>query len=583
MARALRLIGVSAPKPRRAPLVDPRAGDVESDASSTEKRSLLSLAGGILAEVSFPKLLGAFALLVVVPAVLLGAAPLLVTMWFGTVATIPRSAGIWVTLVLVFALFALAWFGGPRLRHMVENSFWSLNALAVQPGYAALREALAHLAELIKRGASERRRSAVRATSAAIAGMLICVLGVWIARAVWPSTRWFGTLADLQSPGHLALFGLANSIVLVAGYCAVAGLVWGIADATMPQLHEIRSFRPRSAARRAWRVAHLSDIHVVGERYGFRLGSGRKGTRGNERLLNTLTRLEEVHRANPLDAILITGDLTDAGTSAEWAELLDVFDANPALADLIVALPGNHDVNIVDRANPARLDLPGSPKMRLRQVRTLSALEVIQGARVHVVTEDTGRVDTTTLTDSMRSHAAELTAFADNGSRRLSRSLERAWTTAFPMVLLPDRDDGLGIIALNSNAESHFSFTNALGLMSLDQAHALDTVFAQYPRAHWVVALHHHLVEHHRLGEGLGVRIGTTLINGNWFARRLQRIGERAVVMHGHRHIDLIGRCGTLTVVSAPSVVMGEPYFYVHTLGVDADGRLTLLEPERIQ
>jgi hypothetical protein len=59
------------------------------------------------------------------------------------------------------------------------------------------------------------------------------------------------------------------------------------------------------------------------------------------------------------------------------------------------------------------------------------------------------------------------------------------------------------------------------------------------------------------------------------------------VIMHGHRHIDWIGECGGLLIVSAPSPVMApidcqETYFYVHTLAVGADERLKLLAPERI-
>ena len=57
--------------------------------------------------------------------------------------------------------------------------------------------------------------------------------------------------------------------------------------------------------------------------------------------------------------------------------------------------------------------------------------------------------------------------------------------------------------------------------------------------------------------------------------------------MHGHRHVDWIGECGGVLIVSAPSPVMEatdcmETYFYVHNLAVAADGRLRLLEPERI-
>ena len=57
----------------------------------------------------------------------------------------------------------------------------------------------------------------------------------------------------------------------------------------------------------------------------------------------------------------------------------------PRLAGLLIGLPGNHDVNVVDRANPARLDLPTSPTKRLRQLRTVSALAALQGTRVKVV------------------------------------------------------------------------------------------------------------------------------------------------------------------------------------------------------
>ena len=38
------------------PLLDPRNGDSEDDASSTTQRSMLSLAGSLLAEISLPKL-----------------------------------------------------------------------------------------------------------------------------------------------------------------------------------------------------------------------------------------------------------------------------------------------------------------------------------------------------------------------------------------------------------------------------------------------------------------------------------------------------------------------------------------------
>jgi len=296
--------------------------------------------------------------------------------------------------------------------------------------------------------------------------------------------------------------------------------------------------------------------------------------------------LDEIHEKQPLDAILVTGDLTDAGRSAEWAEFFDAFAPHPQLAGLLIGLPGNHDVNVVDRANPARLDLPTSPKKRLRQVRTVSALAAIQGTRVRVLDRISGRLGGT-LAQALEPHLAEMVAFADGGSVPLSRRIAALWAMVFPMVWPPDTEDGLGVIVLNSNAETHFSFTNALGMVSFAQAKAIDIAAEQYPRACWIVALHHHVVEYPKPAKALSERIGTALINGSWFVRRLQRLADHAVVMHGHRHIDWIGECGGLLIVSAPSPVMAatddrDTYFYVHTLAVGADGKLRLLEPDRI-
>jgi hypothetical protein len=83
-------------------------------------------------------------------------------------------------------------------------------------------------------------------------------------------------------------------------------------------------------------------------------------------------------------------------------------------------------------------------------------------------------------------------------------------------------------------------------------------------------------------------RIGTALINGSWFVRGLEAFAHRIVVMHGHRHIDWIGTCGAMKIISAPSPVMGATDdtatdFYIHTLAAGPDGRLCLLAPERVE
>ena len=175
--------------------------------------------------------------------------------------------------------------------------------------------------------------------------------------------------------------------------------------------------------------------------------------------------------------------------------MLDALASHPRLAERLLILPGNHDLNIVDRANPARLDLPTSPNRKLRRLRFLSAVDALHGERVHLI-DHRGRCLAGTLSAALKPHRAEMARFADLGKPRLSGGLDELWSTVFPMVLPPKQDDGLGIILLNSNADTHFSFTNALGMISVEQVRGIHIAAAQYPRASWIVALHHHVVEY---------------------------------------------------------------------------------------
>ena len=570
------------------PVIDPRRGDVEDDASSTKRRSLLSLAGSLLAEISLPKLAVAWFLLIVGPGLVLGVAPVVAAIWLNKLSSRLEYpvAGIW-PLVILAVLVTVGWFGGRTLFRLAENSFWSLNSLAVQPAYTMCREALRQLAEgRLTAGATKTQRSRLRAAAAVVSGAVICAIALAVLAVVLPHADLLRGAEGVGTAGHLAVVALANTVVLVAGYLAVAALVWAIADATMAQPQDLDEFAQRPTAGRTWRVAHLSDVHTVGERYGFRIESGRSGPSGNERLRRLLAELDLLHAREPLDVVLVTGDMTDAGRSSEWADFMEAVSRYPKLAERTLMIPGNHDLNIVDRANPARLDLPTSPNKRLRKLRVLSAMGALQGERVHVVDRARGRVGES-LAQALTPHLGMMARFGDTGRPVWSKELTDLWTNVFPMVLAPDRDDGLGIVLLDSNADTHFSFTNALGLISTDQARSLEIACAQYPRACWIIALHHHVVEYPRRAKALSVRIGTALVNGNWFVRRLKPLARRIVLMHGHRHIDWIGECGGMPIISAPSPVMEatddmQTYFYIHTLAVGADGRLKLLRPQRI-
>ena len=573
------------------PILDPRDGDIEDDALSTRQRSIASLAGSLVVEISPLKLIVAWLLLVGFPAFLLGLAPRVAVIGLGALSSAADYAltGFWSAMTLV-AIACLGWFFGARAVRLIETSFWTLNGIFVQPIYALCREGLRHAVErMLAPNADEGAQSKVRAICAALAGVVVFIAASLVIVAVWPATVWFASAPTTNSLWRVLSIAFANSAVLVAGYMAVASLAWGIADATMSQPRNlcVEPVEPSTAtASRRWRIAHLSDIHLVSGRYGFRIESGRSGPKGNGRFHRLLVRLDEIRRVSPLDIILVTGDATDSGSSAEWAEFFDVLADYPELARLFLILPGNHDVNVVDRVNAAKLDLPTSPKKRLRNLRTLSAIERVQGSRVRVVDTAAKRVGQT-LSDSLKPHIANLRAFSDTGSFRLSWVLGDIWAESFPMVLLPDPADGLGVILLNSNAETHFSFTNALGLISLQQVRSIRIAVAQYPRASWIIALHHHVVEYPGRVNAFSERIGTALVNGNWFVRTMQRIAPDSVLMHGHRHIDWIGACGPLRIISAPSPTMEATdeeasHFYIHTFAVGTTGSLDLLPPERV-
>jgi hypothetical protein len=568
-------------------IIEPHSGDAEDDASSTKKRSLLAIAGSLLGEINLLKLALAWIILAGLPSLLLGLAPLVVTGWLTKFSNKVAALTSLAPLLLLAPIIIFGWFGVRPLVRAAERSFWSLNSLLVQPFYAVCRESLRHVVErLFLRDVTEDRRAKFRAATAFFAGVITCTAAAGVAALAWPSTQWSGEFADLANPLRLLVPALANTVVLMGGYLAVASLAWGLSDASMDQPRDLVAFDEVSPSAARWRVAHLSDVHVVGERYGFRIESGRAGPRGNHRFDRVLEALVRLHEEDPLDLILITGDMTDAGRSPEWAEFLDAMARHPELAERAFILPGNHDVNIVDRANPARLDLPTSPGKRLRQMRMLSAMAAIQGERIRVLDPGRRRLGPT-LSEALAPHRGTIASFADAGTLRLSARLSTLWADVFPMVLPPAPEDGLGLALLNSNAESHFSFTNALGLVAEEDMKSLLAVLRQFPKARWIIALHHHPVEYPAPAKALSERIGTALINGSRFVRQLKPHGDRLIAMHGHRHVDWIGRCGPMKIVSAPSPVMeatdDQPTsFYVHTLAAAADGGLALLEPQQI-
>jgi len=565
-------------------LIDPRSGDAEDDFSSPKKRSLFVIAGAFLTEISFPKLLFACAISLGLPAIFLGFAPLAISAWLTSVSAKVIVLTEASTVFLLVVTLCIGWLAWRPLLRTAEESFWSLNALLVQPCYVLGTETLRHLNErLFDKNRKQVTSTKLRAASSAIAGVVMFALGLLVVKAIWHASRWVGTAGDLLLPHHLIVPTVANAAILISAYFAFVSLLRGFSDARTEQPLTLAVYDAAPAGSRIWRVAHLTDIHVVGERYGFRIESGRAGPRGNERLQQLLKDLANLHDAEPLDLILITGDVTDAGRASEWAEFFDAIERFPELARRMLIAPGNHDLNIGSRSNPAQIDLPFSSRKLLRQARALSAMNAVQGERVYLTAGDGKHRQL--LREAISPHEESIAKLAQGGGVRASLHLKDVLHDMFPMIVPPRDPNGLGVAILNSNAESHFSFTNALGFVSVEQNQRLLSELEHYPAAGWIVVLHHHVQEYPKQVP-FSIRIGTALLNGSWFIRKLRPHASRIVLMHGHRHLDWVGTFGALKVVSGPSPVMnataGNPTcFYIHKLATGR-GRIWLTQPQRV-
>jgi hypothetical protein len=159
----------------------------------------------------------------------------------------------------------------------------------------------------------------------------------------------------------------------------------------------------------------------------------------------------------------------------------------------------------------------------------------------------------------------------------------------------PDRisrggeDGAWGAILLDSNARSHFSATNAIGVVGRSQLKKLRAVLKAFPACGWIILLHHHVVEYPVGSVKLGDRIALSLMDAPDVLSAIARHASRVVIFHGHRHHDWIGTSSDLVLCSAPSVALGSVgadlyhgSFHVNQLVVAGTGGIRLTSSERV-
>jgi Calcineurin-like phosphoesterase len=570
---------------------DLRRGDDDDNRTSPHGRGLRSLVFSAALEFNYLKAPIGFVALFVVPALLIGIG-LSVAIAYGRLVL--RTSGfalaspILALVLLVVLVGAALWLGRPLLALGFDN-FWQLHYGLVLPVFVALRELLRSVVERFHRGPTDALRlHRERRICAIFAALLIGGGGL--------ATAWFGEIsAGLELDIlHLRWWtvlqaGLINAAWVFGLSAAVESLYWIWRELSLAAPVRDWMPTPSNGATTGFRVAHLSDLHIVGERYGYRMEAGTEGPHGNRCIRLALRKLAALDAAARIERVLLTGDVTDAGTRAEWAELVDLLRGCPQLRRRLSFVPGNHDLNIIDRTNPGRLDLPWSAGQSLRKLRVLLALDALAGERCRLVDRASG-MPGPTLAEFLRqgARAAWLRELAQRGAMRGRREIAKVWEAVFPLVEPRGPDTSCGLILLDSNARSHFALTNAIGLVSRSQIKALKALLRATPGEPWLVLLHHQVVEYPVASIGLRERIGLALVNAPDLIEAIAPHTERIVVLHGHRHRDWIGMCGGLVVCSAPSTSLGaaeaDGYhgsFHIHELAVGG-GAIRLTATERI-
>jgi 3',5'-cyclic AMP phosphodiesterase CpdA len=571
---------------------DLRQGDADDNRTSPYGRGWRSVVLSTALEFNYLAASIAFVALIIVPALLVGLAPPLFFTYGRQKLDIAATIGSH-PVAAVFSIAALVgaalWIAKPLLRMAIEN-FWHLHYTLVFPLFVGLRETLSAIMERMagETGASvqlDRRRR----IGTVLAALLLAGGGMFLAVSI-------GVLASpgiadvVRQPWAMAKVGLSNAAIVLGVSTALASLYWLWREISWG--HPLRDWVPGPPVEHAStvRVAHLSDLHLVGERYGYRMECGTHGPPGNGCVQHALRKLNAMHVSTPLDLVLVTGDVTDAGTRAEWVEFLDLLRGCREIGARVLFVPGNHDVNIVDRTNTGRFDLPWSVGHALRRLRFLVALDDIQGERVHLVDRTSGRFGPSLrayLQDGER--PARLRELAEEGSWRGRWEIARVWDDIFPLAVPPGEQGGCGVILLDSNARSHFSLTNAIGVVGRSQLKRLKALLNAFPDRAWIILLHHHVVEYPVGSVALKDRIALSLVNAPDVLSAIARHASHVVIFHGHRHHDWIGTSGDVVLCSAPSVALGSVgpdlyrgSFHVNELALTGGGVMRLTSSERV-
>ena len=571
---------------------DLRRGDADDDRLSPGGRGLRSIILSTMFEFNLLQGALAFLLLILLPALLIGLVPSM-ALTYGAVVkgAVTRLLDEPYRALAVLAICAVAayWWGASLARHTLRN-IWQLHYTLVFPVFVLVRETVKLIGEgRLSNQSSVSALHRLRRIGTLIAGALSAGGSLLLAVALL-KTYGIVSVSLTAAPARDIMRAASIDGVIVLAFSTVASSLfwaWRELSAISPVINWTPGAVPPPGQN--IRIAHISDPHIVGSPNEFRMEAGTRGPRGNDRWSAVLDRLTALDAEKPFDWILLTGDVTDAGTRTEWVEFLERTALHPRFSGRLLMLPGNHDVNIADRTDAAKLELPWSVSRALRKLRFLIAADSLQGTRVHVVDHVSGKLGPT-LDSFLRSDGrqGEMRSLASSGSIRAGRDVSRIWRDLFPLVV-PPANGQPGVMLLNSCSDSHMALTNAIGVIDPQQLRAVTRLLTEFGDAAWLIALHHQVVEYPATGASLKERVGLTLMNAPDLFASIGTHARRTVIVHGHRHRDWIGHCGDFGLCSAPSAVLGnfdgtyaDGVFHVHNLLISENAGLCIADTERI-
>jgi hypothetical protein len=220
-----------------------------------------------------------------------------------------------------------------------------------------------------------------------------------------------------------------------------------------------------------------------------------------------------------------------------------------------IILPGNHDINIVDKKRLWRVERGSKEGRNIRLCRMLSAMDLVQGNTALLLTE---RGELKSLRAHLAQYRDDLIAYADTGSTGFKTNHPtEIWDDAFPQVI-PLENCKTCFYVLDSNIIATSIIDNAFGVVSHQQIVKLGALMKHFDGWRSVICIHHHLALPHWLSswsaqERLFERF-MVLQNNRQLIDAL--ITKECVVLHGHRHVNYQGQLGRIQVVSAPSTTL---------------------------